>query len=262
MGKFSEMSKHDYLKSAHTFKIFAHRGLIYSNDQIVYDENTIPAFQAAADLGIEYLELDVQCTADGQAVVFHDETIDRVSGGHGKVADYTLTELKAISLLHGGHISTLAEVFGKFLYVCKINIDVKDKAAIPDIVAAVNSYSAKNRVLLTSFSEARRSEVLRAVPGVATSPSASLLLKIWFGYRFKIGFKKLVQTVNVLQIPVSYGPIRFDSPKFVESVKRHGVELVYWTINDPAEAKRLQQIGANGIVTDRSDLMVSALKLA
>jgi glycerophosphoryl diester phosphodiesterase len=54
---------------------------------------------------------------------------------------------------------------------------------------------------------------------------------------------------------VSYGPIRFDSPRFIESVKRHGVELVYWTINDPAEATRLRQIGANGIVTDRTDLM-------
>jgi glycerophosphoryl diester phosphodiesterase len=73
-----------------------------------------------------------------------------------------------------------------------------------------------------------------------------------------IGLTRALKNVNVLQIPVSYGILRLDSPRFIEAVKRRGVEVVYWTVNDPVEAIRLKGIGANGIVTDRTDLMVSA----
>jgi glycerophosphoryl diester phosphodiesterase len=134
---------------------------------------------------------------------------------------------------------------------------VKNQAAITDLAVTIAKHAARDRFLITSFSEKRRKAALKAIPGVATSPSGLLVLKIWLRIRLGLSVRKLLNLVNVLQIPVSYGLIRFDSPRFIESVKRHGVELVYWTINDPAEATRLRQIGANGIVTDRSDLMTA-----
>jgi glycerophosphoryl diester phosphodiesterase len=229
--------------------------LCYQNNKLVFDENTIPAFVNALDVGVEYLELDVQCSRDGKAVVFHDHTLDRVSTATGSVSEFDLSTLQRIQLHHGCTISSLDEVFEKLPQNCKLNIDVKNVSAIPDLAATISKHSAQGRVLVTSFSEKRRKSALGAIPGVATSPSGVLVLRIW--WRIKVGLRvsKLLNLVNVLQIPVSYGPIRFDSPRFIESVKRHGVELVYWTINDPAEATRLRQIGANGIVTDRSDQM-------
>lgn len=258
MSWCSEADKHSYLHSSYPFKIFAHRGLCFRQGKLQLDENTIPAFLNAIELGIEYIELDVQSTLDKKAIVFHDAVVDRVSESTGSVSDYSLAALREIQLSFGGRISTMEEVIAALPSACKINIDLKSSAALSDLASLINRLKLHERVLITSFSETRRKAALLAIPGVATSPSAWLVFKIWL--RIFLGLKpgRLLKLVNVLQIPVSYGPIRFDSPKFIESVKRHGVELVYWTINDPAEAKRLRQIGASGVVTDRSDLMTAA----
>ncbi len=71
-------------------KIWAHRGCSYQ-----YPENTLPAFEAACKLpGIAGIELDIQLTKDGQIVVFHDETLDRLMDTSGNLRDYSLSELK------------------------------------------------------------------------------------------------------------------------------------------------------------------------
>ena len=255
MKSSGSLKKHAYLHSTRSFKIFAHRGLCFRDGKQVFDENTIEAFRLALESGAEYIELDVQSSRDGRAVVFHDENLGRVSSTTGSVSAFDINQLKQITLKHGGTISTLDEVLNSLSPEVKINIDVKNQAAITDLAVTIAKHAARDRFLITSFSEKRRKAALKAIPVVATSPSGILVLKIWLRIRLGLSVRKLLNLVNVLQIPVSYGLIRFDSPRFIESVKRHGVELVYWTINDPAEATRLRQIGANGIVTDRSDLM-------
>lgn len=251
--------KHQYLDSPNSFKIFAHRGLKYIAGTEQLDENSIAAFANALDQGANYLELDVQASADGKAVVFHDATLDRVSNASGRVKNFTWLKLQNVSLKKGGVISSFQQVLELFPDA-KINIDVKEVSAIEDLAATIKANRAEGRVLLTSFSEKRRNLALAAAPGVATSPSASLVLKIKIAQLLNFRLQQLLKNLNVLQIPVSYGLLRLDSPKFIESVKRCGVEVIYWTINDPAEAVRLRNIGANGIVTDRTDLMISALQ--
>ena len=92
-------------------KIFAHRGASgYA------PENTLEAFALAMDIGADGIELDVQMTKDGEVVVIHDETINRVSDGKGRVKDYTLVQLREFSFDNHmecyGHVSipTLKEV--------------------------------------------------------------------------------------------------------------------------------------------------------
>ncbi|MEY4320254.1 MAG: hypothetical protein RLZZ471_195 [Actinomycetota bacterium] len=251
--------RHEYLDPRNKFKIFAHRGLVYDSEKTVRDENTILAFEVALSAGADYLELDVQCSRDGVAVVFHDETLDRVSTERGRISDKSWSELQQVKLNHGGSIPSIEQILTAFAET-KINIDVKAAQAIPDLSRAIQAHNAQSRVLLTSFSEKRRTKAVAAITGAATSPSASMLLRIWFSYRIGIGLRYLLKKVNALQIPVSYGVLRLDSPKFITSVQRHDVEVIYWTINDPKEALRLQSIGANGIVTDRTDLMVELKK--
>ena len=75
---------------------YAHRGL-YDNLHGI-PENSLPAFRAAAEKGYG-VELDVQLSSDGQVVVFHDDTLDRVCGVHGNVIDYSLADLRRMKLL-------------------------------------------------------------------------------------------------------------------------------------------------------------------
>ena len=75
---------------------YAHRGLY--NNQGGVPENSLPAFRAAAEKGYG-VELDVQLSLDGQVVVFHDDTLDRVTGVHGNVVDFSLSQLQQMRLL-------------------------------------------------------------------------------------------------------------------------------------------------------------------
>ena len=80
-------------------------------------ENTLPAFQLAADMGADGVELDIQETKDGVIVVCHDETVDRTSNGAGWLKDYTFEELRKLDFSYGNaayegtKIPTMEEVF-------------------------------------------------------------------------------------------------------------------------------------------------------
>ena len=98
-------------QSKNNIYVAAHRG--WSEK---YPENTMLAFRAAAELGVDQIELDVRCTADGELVVIHDATVDRTTNGHGAVADMTLSELRALDAgswkgeeFAGANIPTLDE---------------------------------------------------------------------------------------------------------------------------------------------------------
>ena len=66
-----------------------------------YIENTIPAIEAAFDLGADYVELDVRATADGRFAVFHDDVLDCKTDATGRVIDYSMAELKALDIGYG-----------------------------------------------------------------------------------------------------------------------------------------------------------------
>jgi len=88
MGRPYHLFKYNH-RDGDEFTIIAHRGA-----SAYYPENTLPSFEAAIEMGADMVELDVQLTSDKEVVVFHDEKISRCTDGRGKIADYTLAELK------------------------------------------------------------------------------------------------------------------------------------------------------------------------
>jgi glycerophosphoryl diester phosphodiesterase len=143
----------------------------------------------------------------------------------------------------------------------RINIDIKSMDAAAGTAEVVARVNAQDRVLISSFSEGRRVATVALLPGIATSGSASRLLMTWLAH--KLGSKTLLRSslagLDALQIPTSRGPLRFDSENFIQAIRAFGIEVHYWTINDPEKAKALRARGANGIVSDRIDLIVAAL---
>ena len=234
-------------------KILAHRGSTEGGAP----ENTLEAFRFALDSGVKYLETDVQVTKDGVAVLFHDDDLSRVAGIERKVAELTLKELEAVRLGQNSRIPTLIEAIARFPDA-KWNIDIKAFGAVEPTVQAIQKAKAENRVLVSSFSAKRRLTAIRKLPGVATSSDAGLLLKIWLLSALKLDgtLQKTLSTIDAIQVPVNYGPIRFDIKSFVNKINSFGVEVHYWTINDFDEARRLVALGAMGIVTDKGKMMV------
>ena len=240
-----------YLSPA-AFKIFAHRGSTEGGAT----ENTIEAFEFAQNCGITFMETDVQATADGVAVVFHDDDLARTLGMKIRVSELVLGELKRISIAAGAEIPTLAELLLK-LPTARFNIDFKSQGAITPGVYAIEAAKAQTRVLVSSFAHKRRLQVVEKLPDVATSGDALTLLQLWTLHKLGMRkvFARLCREIDALQIPVNFGPLRFDTQTFVQWVRGNGLELHFWTINDYDEALRLKRLGATGIVTDQGKMM-------
>ena len=250
-------ASYEYLSPALP-RIFAHRGFAAGPGLI---ENTILAFQAALDLGATHIESDIQVTKDGVAVLFHDDDLIRVAGLPQRIEEIESQQLLEIDLGGGVRIPTLREAL-TVLPEARFNLDLKVSAAIDPAVAIIRELEAEQRVLLTSFSEARRNAaVLQFSGSVASSAGGARVLGIWLAAKLHLNgiVRRLAAPVQALQLPTGKGLIRFDSPGFITAVSSAGLELHYWTINEPAEMQRLIALGAHGIVTDRTDLAVNTL---
>lgn len=242
-------------------RIIAHRGLtVGAPGEPDAPENTLLAFRRALEVGATHLETDARATADGHAVLIHDPDLRRVTGSAIAVESATLAELQRIDLAAGQRICTLREALGRFPSAF-FNIDVKAAAAIGPVAAAVRAADAERRVLVTSFSGRRRRAVLRRLPGVATSASSGVALAALVGA--KLGAvpiaRSVLRRVDAIQLPLRYGPFALDSTTTIRRLRAAGVEVHYWTIDDPDIMRRLVAAGAEGIVTDRADLAVASL---
>ena len=231
-------------------RVFAHRGL-----HTTAPENTASAFQAAVDAGVTFIETDVVGAKDGIAIISHDTTLDRVSDRTGRVDSFTAAELAEVDLGGEGFI-TLAHALEQFPDV-RFNIDVKDDAAIDGVVSAVHDAGALDRVLLTSFSAARRRAVTRRLPAVASSASSTEFLALSTALR--LGFTPPLPLIHAFQIPEKANGLTFVTEQLVDRYHRAGLEVHVWTVNDEATMRRLLAMGVDGIVTDRADIALGVV---
>jgi glycerophosphoryl diester phosphodiesterase len=234
-------------------RVFAHRGFAVNAP-----ENTLLAFQRALDLGITHIETDVHASSDGIAVISHDADLARVAGRPGIVGDLSLRELRAIDLGHGETFSSLAEVLDAFPE-SKFNIDIKADAAIDPTVSTIRAAGAIDRVLVTSFSERRRSKAVAQLPGVATSASAAVFARALVAAHggWSTAVRRALRDVDAVQVPERAAGLAVASPRIIRALHAAGVEVHIWTINDVATMSRLLDLGVDGLVTDRADLAVA-----
>jgi len=225
-------------------------------------ENSFAAVAAAHAAGVTYLESDCHLTADGTVVLFHDESLVRVTGDPRTVSQVTTRELEALMESRGGLI-TLEQALEAFPTL-RFNLDVK----AADAAAPVGRLVAKHgdRVLVTSFSDARRREALRSAEGgggirPATSPGTETVARLLSALAVRSDrlVRRALAGVDALQLPERRGALRVVTRRLVAAAHRHGVEVHVWTVNDPSDMRRLVGMGVDGIVTDRADIAIDAL---
>jgi glycerophosphoryl diester phosphodiesterase len=235
--------------------VLAHRGLA-----IDAPENSLLAFAKALAAGVTHLETDVHASADGVAILSHDPDLFRLTGRHVRIEQLTAAELGRIDLGEGQSFSTLAAALDTFPEA-RFNIDVKAAAAAVPTIEAVRNARAEHRVLIGSFSNARRLAVVRRLPGVATSVSSrGAVLATWAG---ALGLPPLtrwaLRGVQAVQLPLRVLRAKTTSPRVIAAFHAAGVEVHIWTINDPEVMRRLLDAGVDGIVTDRADLALGVI---
>lgn len=233
-------------------RVFAHRGLA-----VEAPENTMLAFLHAVNAGADYIETDVNGSADGVAIVSHDADLKRVAGRDVRVSQLTAAELRRVPLGQAQGFCTLAEALDAFPET-RFNIDVKSADAIPGVIKAVSDLRASERVLISSFSTKRRLAVVRQLPGVSTSISASGALPAVHAARAGATaiLARILRGVQAVQLPEVVAGASVVTPRSLRSFHAVGVEVHIWTVNDPADMSRLLDAGVDGLVTDRADLAV------
>jgi glycerophosphoryl diester phosphodiesterase len=229
---------------------FAHRGASACGL-----ENSMAAFEAAVRLGYRYLEIDVRATSDGVPVVFHDPTLSRVTGRPGRVAELTWAQLARVRIGGREPVPRLDEVLGAWPDV-RVNLDVKTSAAVAPLAAALRRTAAVDRVCVGAFSDARLARIRALVgPRLCTSlgPRAALALRV----AALVGGGRPVTPDGVpcAQVPSRAGRVVVLDRRFVAAAHDRGLHVHVWTINSAAEMARLLDLGVDGIMTDRAELL-------
>lgn len=252
------MNSHPALAHEHPIAM-AHRG-----SMLLWPENTMTAFQEAVDLGYRYLETDLQISRDGVLVTFHDDTLDRTTDGTGPVSDHSLGELRELDAGYrfrqngeypyrslGVRIPTLEEL--ATTYPDQVfSLDLKSDGMEEALVGTIRRLDLWDRVIVGSFSDARlrRFRSLLDRP-VAMSAGPRETLRLVTAARLGLPFRPVSDS---LQVPVKHF-ITIVSARTVRVARAAGVPMIVWTINDQAEMRELLDLGVDGIITDRPDLL-------
>ncbi|MGW4225792.1 glycerophosphodiester phosphodiesterase [Streptomyces bauhiniae] len=243
----TEPIRHPYLDHPGPIP-FAHRGGAAEGV-----ENTVAQFRRAVELGYRYIETDVHLTQDGTLVAFHDDSLDRVTDGTGRVADLPWAEVRQARVGGREPVPLFAELLETFPEV-RWNVDVKAEAALLPFLELVGRADAWDRVCLGSFSEARVRRAQRlAGPRLATSFGTlgvlGLRLRSW-------GLPAPVRGSAVAaQVPVAQSGVPVADGRFVRAAHARGLQVHVWTVNEPERMHRLLDLGVDGIMTDHIDTL-------
>jgi glycerophosphoryl diester phosphodiesterase len=269
----SQRPSHPFFQSDRPL-VIAHQG-----GELLAPSNTMTAFQQAVDLGVDVLEFDIHITKDGQLVTIHDPTVDRTTNGKGKVQDLTLAEIQKLDAGYhfedlngelsyrgkGTYIPSLEEVFQTFPTM-KMVIEIKDDnpaQRIPEISEKlwnlIQKYKKEDQVVVASFDQKIINQFDEVSDGkIAISAGEDEIRKF-------IIFKKLFLAnlykpkADVFQIPTKESIFNLANPSIIKEADRRNVTIQYWTIDDKETMRSLLEDGADGIITNRPDLMLEVL---
>lgn len=220
-------------------------------------ENTMTAFSRAVDLGYRYVETDVHATADGALVAFHDRTLDRTTDRSGAIAALPLREVRAARIAGTERVPLFDELLETWPDL-RINVDVKSDSAVGPLADTLRRHGALDRVCVGSFSDARLTRFRAACPSVATSlgPRGVARLRV---ASLTGGRPRFAPGVCAAQVPVRHRGVRVVDARFVAAAHRIGLQVHVWTIDDPETMLRLLDLGVDGIMTDRIDVLRDVL---
>ncbi|WP_436714393.1 glycerophosphodiester phosphodiesterase family protein [Roseiconus lacunae] len=232
------------VRMADDVEIMAHRGA-----SILAPENTMAAYRRAIDDGADWIEIDVQETADGRVVVVHDKDLMKLAGNPIKIWESSFDQLSSIDI--GSHldakfsaerVATLTDV----LRLCKdqigVNIELKyyghDQHLEERVVSIVEAEGMDDQVMVMSL----KPQGVAKTKALRPDWKYGLLLSVYVGNLNKIDTDFLA--VNA----------EFASRAFVKRAHRAGKEVYVWTVDDPAKMSMLMNRNIDGILTNRPDI--------
>lgn len=228
----------------------AHRG-----GAIEHLENTMPAFEACVALGYRYLETDVRVTVDGELVVFHDPTLDRVTDRTGRVEALPWRDLSGALIGGREPIMRLEELLGAWPDV-RFNLDIKAAGVLAPLVRLVRRMKVEDRICLASFSDARVAAARRLFgPDVCTSlgPRGVAALRLSSYSPRAAGLVRI--QAGCAQVPLQLGGRPLVDERFIEAAHARSLQVHVWTVDTEPAATEMLELGVDGVMTDRPAML-------
>jgi glycerophosphoryl diester phosphodiesterase len=204
------------------------------------------------DCGADYIELDVQLTADDVLVVCHDDKLDRTTDGTGKLSSYTYDELMQFSAgswfgkdgeFDDVRIPSMTEVLDLVGKDIMLNIEIKrsgdPKRTAEKVVELVEEYGIVNSCYVTSFSYPALKKVKQLNPKIKTAFIANLATATSYA-----------QLPYIDAVSMNY---LFVNQSVVNSAHHNGKRIFVWTVDRQSEMQKMMALGVDNIITDRPD---------
>lgn len=248
-GKVTQI-RNNLTKNEPRTKIWAHRGASgYA------PENTIEAFRVAIEMGVDGIELDVQYTKDRQLVVIHDEFIDRVSDGHGRVIDYTLEDLRQFHFnrTHPEYADCMIPTLEEVLILMKptgmtVNIELKTGVNFYDgiedsVLRLVDKLEMQEQVIYSSFNHYSVEKIKQLCPSAHT------------GFLYADGTLDMAAYAAKHQVEALHpSVVNTQYIDLISDCRENGIKLHVWTVNDQQDMKRMVQLGVDAVITNYPDV--------
>ncbi|PGQ83186.1 glycerophosphodiester phosphodiesterase [Bacillus anthracis] len=265
--KVNELKYTKAINQLNRIKNIAHRGA-----SAYAPEHTIAAYKLGQQLKGDYIEIDLQMTKDGHLVAMHDETVNRTTNGTGLVKEHTLEEIKQLNAgstynkkypnlvkkeYENAKVPTLEEIIEMFGHHANYYIETKSPDEYPGmeekLLEIINHYEIQDKVIIQSFSE----ESLQKLHSLQFNiPLVQLL-----------SYKKAVQLAEseiekystyCIGLGMNY---KYIDAAYVKKIKKHGLEVHPFTVDNKADMKKLLLWGVDGMFTNYPDRLHSVLKL-
>ncbi len=217
--------------------LIGHRGA-----SLALPENTLAAFALAVEQGADGVELDVQLSADGQPAIFHDRDLRRLNGSPRRVAELEASELRREALDQGQTVPMLPDLFATLGDQTLYNIELKgsgfeDRQLVDIVAACVREYGVQHLALISSFSP----WLVRRAQEVFEPDSPVALLR-------EPGVRQYSKWLVATEVDnPHYSLVTAES---MQTAVRQGRRVFTWTVDDPALAQELLDLGVNGIITN------------
>jgi glycerophosphoryl diester phosphodiesterase len=206
-------------------------------------ENTLASVQKALDLGVDMIEIDVFKISTGEVVVFHDQTVERLTNGPGNIEEYNISDLSRLTLDGGHKIPMLQDVLKLIDNKVALNIELKG-ANTADKVNHVIQFYTKSRgwspenFIISSFNW----EELRTLRKLNDSVAIAILTEDNPLDALAIGTE-----LNAVAINPYFKNLDAD---VVAKIKQAGFKIYTWTVNEPDDITAIKNIGVDGIITN------------
>mgnify|MGYP001474970609 FL=1 len=267
---------HEWIVGDERPLIIAHRG-----GSIIFPENTMAAFEGAAKLGVDVIEMDFQLTSDDKLVTMHDDSVDRTTNGTGLVREMDLEQIQNLDAstnfldINGDnpwidtHLPplTIEQVLDRFLNSPhRLSFEIKNEGVEGEIAAevmyeAIRIRQMEKRIEIGSFHIESLYAMRNLSEGsIATSGAESEIQKCILLPMLQLDRWWLDPgPASVLQIPMEWDGINLATKGIVDRAHQHGQAVQFWTINERESMDHLIEIGADGIMTDDPILLRDAV---